>query len=81
MIGKDIHQAPNRVRYCMNNFVISAGGYVPSLTEHAKKISKAYGVLTVDMGDTSCQVPEAVSYIAKMIARGSHTKKKKTVKC
>ncbi len=80
-IGKDIHKAPNRVRHCMNNFVISVGGYVSSLTDHAKKTAKSYGVVTVDMGDTACKVPEAISYMDKMIARGSHTKKKKTVKC
>jgi 3-methyladenine DNA glycosylase AlkD len=39
-VAKEIHGAPNRVRYAMNCFVIAAGGYVKALTD--KAIATAY---------------------------------------
>ncbi|HEV3414178.1 MAG TPA: DNA alkylation repair protein [Puia sp.] len=78
---KEIHSAPNRVRYVMNNFVTCVGGYVPPLSKEAIAAAKKIGVVTVDMGGTACKMPVATEYIQKAIDRGSLTKKKKTVKC
>jgi hypothetical protein len=75
-----IHQAPNRVRYDMNSFVISVGGYVPELREDAQHVATEIGKVHVDMGGTACKVPLAFDYIEKIIARGE-PKKKKTVRC
>ncbi len=80
-VAKTIHKAPNRVRYCMNNFVISVGGYIKSFTSLAKATAKKYGAVEIDMRDTACKVPDAVEYIKKVEARGSIGKKRKTVKC
>ncbi len=80
-IQKTIHQQPNRVRYAMNNFMISVGSYVKALTEEAIKTATEIGIVKVDMGDTDCKVPSAVEYIQKVEKRGSIGKKKKTVKC
>ena len=80
-VGKEIHQAPNRVRHCMNGFVISAGAYIQPLTDIAIKTGTKIGVVKVDMGDTACQVPFIPDYIRKIEARGSLGKKKKTVRC
>ena len=80
-ITKEIHKAPNRVRYTMNGFVIHVGGYIKELTKEAVNIAKKIGDVYVDMGGTSCKVPAAVDYIKKMEARGNIGKKKKTVKC
>lgn len=81
LIQKDIHKAPNRVRYQMNNFIISVGGYIQSLSDTAVATAKKIGPLEVSMGNTACKVPFAPDYIEKMKARGSLGKKKKTVKC
>ncbi len=78
-VEKGIHAADNRARYFMNTFVISVGGYVPSLRARAVKAARAIGVVEVDMGDTACQVPDAESYIAKVVARGG--KKRKSARC
>jgi 3-methyladenine DNA glycosylase AlkD len=78
---KEIHSAPNRVRYVMNNFVICVGGYVPPLSKEAIAAAKKIGAVTVEMGGTDCKMPVATEYIQKAIDRGSLTKKKKTVKC
>src|SRR5882757_704704 len=53
-VGKTIHQQQNRVRYCMNGFVIAVGGHVVPLNGAAVKTAKAIGKVSVDMGETSC---------------------------
>ena len=80
-IVKEIHSAPNRVRYTMNGFLISAGGYIKELTKEAIDIANKIGDVYVDMEGTACKVPAASDYIKKMEAKGSIGKKKKTVKC
>lgn len=80
-IAKTIHQQPNRVKYAMNNFLISVGGYYKPLAEEAKKVAEKIGKVSVDMGGTACKVPDAISYIDKMEQMGRIGKKKKTVFC
>jgi hypothetical protein len=80
-VKAEIGSAPNRVRYCMSNFVIFVGGFVAPLTAKAKATAKAVGPVEVDMGDTSCQVPDACAYIEKMEAAGRVGKKRKHAGC
>jgi len=80
-IEKDIHKSPERVKYTMNGFVISVGGYVKPLSKKAKAVAKKIGKVEVDMGDTSCKVPLALEYIEKMEKTGRAFKKRKTIKC
>lgn len=80
-VQKEIHAAPNKVRYAMNGFVIAVGSYVQSLTALARQTGEKIGPVTVDMGDTACDVPFAPEYIDKVAARGSIGKKRKTAKC
>lgn len=80
-VGKTIHDQPDRVRYAMNGFVIAVGSYVSALTELAIQTGKKVGVVTVDMGETACQVPFAPDYIQKVQARGTIGKKRKTARC
>jgi 3-methyladenine DNA glycosylase AlkD len=80
-IVRDIHKAPNKVRYLMNGFVISVGTYVKPLLKQAKAAAKKIGEVQVDMGETDCQVPLATDYIAKVEKMGRVGKKRKTMKC
>ena len=80
-VAQNIHKAPNRVRYTMNGFIIAVGAYVTPLTKEALNTAKKIGQVIVDMGETACEVPSAAGSIAKIEARGSLGKKKKTVKC
>lgn len=80
-VQKTIHDQPNRVKYVMNNFVISAAAGVKELTEFATQVAKKIGKVDVDMGDSSCKTPDAVEYIEKIRKRGSIGKKRKTCKC
>jgi len=80
-VQKTIHQAPDAARAQMNQFVIAVGCYVPALTGLAIQTGDKIGPLTVDMGDTACQVPFAPDYIRKVQKRGTLGKKRKTAKC
>jgi len=80
-VVKNIEKAQNRVRYTMNGFVISVGGYVTPLMKEAKATAKKIGKVSVDMGDTACKVPLALEYIEKMVSSGRAGKKRKTFKC
>ena len=76
-----IDGAANRVRYCMNGFVISVGTYVEPLLKDAKATAKKIGKVEVDVGETACKVPLASEYIAKVEKMGRVGKKRKTMKC
>lgn len=78
-IGKEIHKAPNRVRYTMNGFLIVAGTYIDELHAEVIALAEKIGPVEVFMGETSCKVPAALDYIQNARKRG--VKKKKTLKC
>lgn len=78
---RDIAAAPNRVRYCMNDFIIAVGTYVKPLLAQAKATAKKVGKVEVDMGETACKVPLAAEYIAKVEKMGRVGRKRKTMKC
>ena len=80
-VQKNIHQAQNRVRYTMNGFIIMVGSQFPELTEYCIELSESLGTIYVDMGGTSCKVPDAGEYIFKIQERGAIGKKKKMVRC
>ncbi len=68
-IEQNLQSSQNRVKYAMNGFLIAVGAYLPSFTENTTSIANNIGKISVDMGGTSCKVPDAVSYIQKTIAR------------
>ena len=80
-VASTIHEQPNRVRRCMNSFVIAVGTYVKELTETAIETAGQIGKVYVDVGATSCKVPSAAEYIEKSRQRGSIGKKRSTIKC
>lgn len=80
-VQKTIHQAPNTARRAMNNFLIGVATYVQPLTKFAIQTAERIGPVSVDVGNTSCQIPFAPDYIQKVEKRGAIGKKRKTVKC
>lgn len=80
-VEKTIHDQPDQVRYAMNGFVIAVGCFVAPLSQAALKAAKTIGTVTVDMGETACQVPFAPDYIAKVKERGTLGKKRKMARC
>ncbi len=80
-IEKEIHTAPNRVRYVMNGFLIAIGSAVPELNAKALAIAAKVGSVRVDMGGTACKVPLATEYIQKVMDKGGLGKKRKSARC
>ena len=80
-VVKGIKSAQNRVRYTMNGFVIAVGAYVKPLSKQAQATARQIGVVSVDVGDTACNVPLATAYIEKIEAAGRLGKKRKTIRC
>ncbi len=76
-----IGAAPNRVRYTMNNFVISVGTYVMPLLSQAIATARQIGAVPVDVGDTACEIPLAAERIEKTHAMGRAGVKRKTIRC
>ena len=81
IIEKEIHNAPNRARYTMNNFVIAVGTYVKPLLKQAKASAKKIGTISVDVGDTACTIRQATEQIQKIEAANQIGKKRKTIRC
>lgn len=79
--GREVHMAPNRVRYVMNGFVIAVGAYYEPLAGKAMEVAKNIGKVQVNVGDTACKVPFAPDYIQKVWDKGSLGRKKKEVRC
>lgn len=76
-IEREIHQAPNHVRYAMNGALIAMGVRNPKLEKLAVAAAKRIGTVIVDHGDTDCKTPDAVAYIAKTLAhRAKHPKRR-----
>lgn len=80
-IEKNIHSESNRVKYCMNGYLIALGCAVPELTEKCKNAGAKIGKVDVFIGKTSCKVPEIVPYIEKVEKMNRIGKKKKNAKC
>jgi 3-methyladenine DNA glycosylase AlkD len=80
-VESSIHQERNRVRYAMNNFVISVGAYVKELHEEAILVADKIGKVHVNVGNTACKVPVATQYINKIAQRDKIGIKKKTAIC
>jgi hypothetical protein len=79
-IAKEIHSAKNRVRYTMNGFVIAVGTYVKPLLSRARATAQKIGKVSVDMGDTACEVPLATATIQKAESAGKVGKKRKAAR-
>ena len=78
---KEISCAPNRVKGTMNGFVIAVGTYVQPLLAAAKETANKIGVVSMDMGDTACQIRLASESIAKVEAANKIGQKRKTMRC
>jgi len=69
------------IRYQNNSFLISLGTYVAPLTEDVRKAARKIGVVTADLGDNDCQVPDIREVLDKVQERGAIGKKRKSAKC
>ena len=80
-VEKSIHKQPNRVRYCMNGFLIAVGSYVQSLSNLALETAEKNGAVVIEINGTACNIPFAPDRIKKVQTSGSVGKKRKPAKC
>lgn len=80
-VEDDIKEAPHRVRYAMNGFLISVGSSVAPLTDTVLAAAERLGQVAADLGNNDCQIPFAPDYIRKVASLGKIGKKRKTAKC
>lgn len=80
-VQKTISTERNGVRSAMNGLMIAVGTYVAALSDCALETSQKIGLVSVDVGDTSCKVPYAPDSIQKAKGKGLIGKKRKTAKC
>lgn len=67
-IEANIGGAKNRVRHGMNQALITIALRSDRLRALAEAAAARIGVVVVDHGETSCETPDAASYIAKTMA-------------
>lgn len=68
-VSKTLHNEVNRVKYTMNQFLISVGVYIKEQRDSIYNIGLSLGYIHVDMGKTSCKVPSITTYMDKVTAR------------
>lgn len=66
-----IHGAPNAQRSVMNQAVIAIGCRNTALRSLATAAARKIGVVDIDHGNTSCETPDAASYIEKSWVRAT----------
>jgi 3-methyladenine DNA glycosylase AlkD len=69
IIERDLHSGKNRVRYAMNNALISIGMRDDELEAKAFEVARKIGKVIVDHGETNCKTPDAIPYIEKSKSR------------
>jgi len=80
-VEENLQNSPNRVRHCMNNFLISVAISVTELTDMCRSTALNIGKVSVNMGDTACKVPYAPDYIDKVGKMGRIGKKRTGLVC
>ena len=68
-IAERIHKAPNWVRRSMLSALIAIGGIDPALRKAAEAAVGRIGPVEFDPGDTACELPEPIPYLARIWAR------------
>jgi len=81
IVGKHIHEFPNRTRYSMNGFVIAVGVSFLPLHEEALKAAEKIGKVSVTTEKGACNVPIAADAILKAKEKNRLGFKRKGVRC
>ncbi|MCA9153185.1 MAG: DNA alkylation repair protein [Planctomycetales bacterium] len=77
VVERELAASPNRARHAMNAAIIGIGVFKPHLAEQAIEAARRIGPVQVDHGETSCQTPDAESYIRKALAHQAAKGQKK----
>lgn len=80
-VATSLQSETNRTKYAMNGFVIQVGAQIPDLYAEAIATAEKVGKVEVNLGKTSCKVPDAIPYMENIVNKGRQGKKKKKVRC
>jgi hypothetical protein len=80
-VRETIHEQPNRVKYAMNNFIMTVGlSYLP-LHEEAKVVAQEVGTVDMIVRGKPYQATNALDYIQREVDKGRLGFKRKYVRC
>lgn len=80
-VEKEIHQAPERAKVAMDNFVYSVGVSFKPLHEKAKEVAQAIGTVTVKRSNKKDQALIAYDRMMKEVERDRIGFKRRYVRC
>jgi 3-methyladenine DNA glycosylase AlkD len=80
-IEAEIHNAPNRVRYQMNNAVIAIGNSVSDLFDDAYATGVRIGAVSVEMGGTKSKTPSITEKLSNAKEKNQIGHKRKVARC
>lgn len=80
-VENTIHDAPDRTKSAMNNFIYTVAISYAPLHEQAVETAKAVGPVEIRRGKTKSLIPLALDNIQKSIDRGQLGFKRKYVRC
>lgn len=81
LVLNTIHDAPERAKYAMNNFIYTVGLSYKPMHEKAKDIAKAVGLIEVKQDKTKSKFLNAADNIQKEVDKGRIGFKRKHVRC
>lgn len=80
-LQKEIHTAPNAIRYSMNQFIIYVGSYVPDLTNLALEIAADISAVEITLATKGCRLPNPIAKIQKVKDNNRLGIKRKRIIC
>ncbi|MGY3778737.1 DNA alkylation repair protein [Isobaculum melis] len=80
-LKKEIHTAPNAIRYSMNQFIIYVGTYLPDFTNSALEIADEIRSVEVKLATKGCRLPDPIVKIQKVKDNNRLGVKRKHVIC
>lgn len=80
-LKKEIHTAPNEIRYSMNQFIIYTGIYCSNLTKDALEAGKDIAEVEITLPTKGCRLPDPIAKIQKASASNRIGVKRKRIIC
>lgn len=80
-LKREIHTAPNAIRYSMNQFIIYVGSYYPKLTALAFETAADISEVEITLATKGCRLPNPAVKIQKVIDSNRLGVKRKRIIC
>jgi len=80
-LKKEIHTAPNEIRYSMNQFIIYVGSYYTNLTDIALETAAEIKEIEITLATRGCRLPNPATKIQKLKDHNRLGIKRKQIIC